>query len=63
MRFGSGKGLTLAALGLGLLVLIVIAAAAMPLVGLPPLKEWWTKPTAAPASRASAETEGRSGGS
>ena len=29
MRFGSGKGLTLAALGLGLLVLIVIAAAAM----------------------------------
>jgi cobalt-zinc-cadmium efflux system membrane fusion protein len=55
MRFHLGKWFSLAALIGGLVVLVVIAAAAMPLVGLPPVRDWWKKPAHSAESAAAAE--------
>jgi cobalt-zinc-cadmium efflux system membrane fusion protein len=53
----SRKRLGLAALVLGVLVLVAIAAAAMPLVGLPSVKEWWKRPGSIAESSSAGETE------
>jgi cobalt-zinc-cadmium efflux system membrane fusion protein len=52
MKFRTGRWFPLAALIVGVLILVAIATAAMPLVGIPPLKDWWKKP--APSGVASA---------
>jgi cobalt-zinc-cadmium efflux system membrane fusion protein len=57
MRFLAGKWLTRAALAVGLPVLVVIAAAAMPLVGLPPVKDWWKKPAESAGIRSIGEAD------
>lgn len=56
MKFRTGKWLTFTALVLGVIALVAIAAAAMPLVGLAPVQDWWKKPAStAEASPAVAE--------
>jgi cobalt-zinc-cadmium efflux system membrane fusion protein len=53
----TGKWLSLAALVVGVVVLVVLAAAAMPLVGLPPVQDWWKKPAASAHSSSAVEPE------
>lgn len=57
MKFRTGRWLTLTALVLGLFILVALAAAAMPLVGLPPVQDWWKKPTPSAQSSSAAEAE------
>jgi cobalt-zinc-cadmium efflux system membrane fusion protein len=57
MKFRASKGLRLGLLVLSVVVLVAIAAAAMPLVGLRPVTDWWKKPQTAADSSASADSE------
>jgi cobalt-zinc-cadmium efflux system membrane fusion protein len=57
MRLPTRKWLVLAAMGLGVVVLVALAAAAMPLVGLPPVTEWWQKPAASAGASSAADAE------
>ncbi|HLJ94606.1 MAG TPA: efflux RND transporter periplasmic adaptor subunit [Gemmataceae bacterium] len=55
MKFRTGKWFPLAAMILGVLIVVALAAAAMPLVGLPPIHDWWKR--SAPSASPSAESE------
>jgi cobalt-zinc-cadmium efflux system membrane fusion protein len=57
MKFRTSKSLRLGLLVLGVIALVALAAAAMPLVGLPPVTDWWKKPPAAADSSASSDSE------
>src|SRR5690348_17113229 len=57
MKSRTSKSLRLGLLVLGVIALVALAAAAMPLVGLPPVTDWWKKPPAAADSSASSGSE------